>query len=299
MLLTYRLYWTMDAWGNTMFKIGEFARISQVPTTALRYYDERGLLVPAHIDPTTGYRYYAVAQLGRLNRILALRDLGLSLEQIAMLLDEHIGAAQLRGMLRLRQLEQHERVREEQARLRRVETRLRDIEQEEGMPTYDVVVKTIAPQRAATRRAVLGHPTEQGRLFEEIETALATKGVTNTGFPVAIYHDMRNEETEWDIETAIPTDTSVSSADGIATRQLDGIDTAACVVHEGPYEELHAAYAAVFSWIEANNYRVAGPCREVNLRFAPLPTNFNWGEGYLADDPSGFVTEVQVPVERA
>ncbi|MBE9472709.1 MAG: MerR family transcriptional regulator, partial [Chloroflexi bacterium] len=70
-----------------MFKIGDFSRISQVSVKTLRYYDEIGLLKPAHVDRFTGYRYYSVDQSPRLNRILALKDLGLSLEQIARLLD--------------------------------------------------------------------------------------------------------------------------------------------------------------------------------------------------------------------
>jgi len=107
----------------------------------LRYYDEIGLLKPAQVDRFTGYRYYSEDQLPRLNRILALKDLGLSLEQIGRLLDDDLPPAQLRGMLRLKQAEIQQCVEEEQARLARVEMRLRQIEQawleaknqEEGM----------------------------------------------------------------------------------------------------------------------------------------------------------------------
>ena len=92
-----------------MFRIGDFSRLSQVPVTALRFYDDMGLFKPAQVDRFTGYRYYTLEQLPRLNRILALRDLGLSLEQIAELLDEAVPAEQIRGMLRLKQaeLQQH------------------------------------------------------------------------------------------------------------------------------------------------------------------------------------------------
>jgi DNA-binding transcriptional MerR regulator len=62
-----------------MFKIGEFSKFSQVTVKTLRYYDQIGLLKPAEVDRFTGYRYYSVDQLPRLNRILALKDLGLSL----------------------------------------------------------------------------------------------------------------------------------------------------------------------------------------------------------------------------
>jgi DNA-binding transcriptional MerR regulator len=115
--------------GDTMFKIGEFSRISQVSAKTLRYYDEIGLLTPARVDRFTGYRYYSADQLPRLNRILALKDLGLSLEQIAALLDDDLPPAEIRGMLRLKRVEIQQHLEEEQARLARVEARLKQIEQ--------------------------------------------------------------------------------------------------------------------------------------------------------------------------
>jgi DNA-binding transcriptional MerR regulator len=115
--------------GDTMFKIGEFSRISRVSVKTLRYYDGIGLLTPARVDLFTGYRYYSADQLPRLNRILALKDLGLSLEQIAALLDDDLPPAEIRGMLRLKRVEIQQHLEEEQARLARVEARLKQIEQ--------------------------------------------------------------------------------------------------------------------------------------------------------------------------
>jgi MerR HTH family regulatory protein len=54
-----------------MFRIGEFAQIAQVSSRQLRFYDQLGLLQPARTDSQTGYRYYSVKQLPRLNSILA------------------------------------------------------------------------------------------------------------------------------------------------------------------------------------------------------------------------------------
>jgi DNA-binding transcriptional MerR regulator len=88
-----------------MIKIGDFSKLSLVSIKTLRYYDEMGLLKPVHVDQFTGYRYYSADQLSRLHRILALKDLGFSLEQIARVLNEGVSAEQLRGMLRLRQAE--------------------------------------------------------------------------------------------------------------------------------------------------------------------------------------------------
>src|SRR5512135_3005622 len=148
-----------------MFKIGDFSRISRVSVKALRYYDEVGLLKPSQIDRFTSYRYYTVDQLPRLNRILALKDLGFSLEQIARLLDEAISPAELRGMLRLKQGELQQQVEEQQARLIRIEARLRQIEQEATMPTYDVVIKTIEPQTVSYVHEVIPNLDAFGQLI--------------------------------------------------------------------------------------------------------------------------------------
>ncbi len=85
-----------------MIRIGDFARFSRVSVKTLRHYDEIGLLKPGKVDEWTGYRYYALDQLSQLNRILALKDFGLSLEQIGQLLKEGLSLAQLQGMLRLK-----------------------------------------------------------------------------------------------------------------------------------------------------------------------------------------------------
>ncbi|HUW65338.1 MAG TPA: MerR family transcriptional regulator [Spirochaetia bacterium] len=57
--------------GENMIKIGDFSNLTKVSIKALRHYDKLNLLVPARVDVTTGYRYYSVDQITRLNRILA------------------------------------------------------------------------------------------------------------------------------------------------------------------------------------------------------------------------------------
>lgn len=101
------------------------------------------MLNPARTDPFTGYRYYEVAQLARLNRLVALKNLGFHLDQVAEVLDERLSATELRGMLRLRRVELAESVAMAESRLAQVEARLRVIEREGTMPNNDVVVKPL------------------------------------------------------------------------------------------------------------------------------------------------------------
>ena len=145
------------------FKIGEFSQISRVPAKTLRYYDEIGLFSPAEVDRFTGYRTYTADQLPRLNRILALKDMGLSLAEIARLLDEAVSPAELRGMFRLREAEARREAAEAQARLARVAIRLKQIEQEGKMPDQDVAIKEIAPLRVLAIRQTAPTVQDTGR----------------------------------------------------------------------------------------------------------------------------------------
>ena len=54
----------------------------QVTVKTLRHYESLGLLIPAEVDDSSGYRYYTISQMQRLNSILALKNLGFSLEEI-------------------------------------------------------------------------------------------------------------------------------------------------------------------------------------------------------------------------
>ena len=125
----------------TMIRIGDFSKLSRVSIKTLRYYDEMGLLKPVEVDRFTGYRYYDFHQLPRLYRILALKELGFSLEEISRFLEENLSTEELRGMLKLRQAEIRQRVKEETLRLEQVEHWLRQTQQENFMSKYDVVLK--------------------------------------------------------------------------------------------------------------------------------------------------------------
>src|SRR5690349_24611747 len=128
-----------------MLKIRDFARLAEVSMTTLRYYDEIGLLKPIHVDSETGYRFYTMDQLPHLHRILALKELGLGLTQIAEILDEDISPEALQGMLRLRQAQVQQQIQAEQEQLVRIEARLRSLEQGNGLPPYEVVLKAARP----------------------------------------------------------------------------------------------------------------------------------------------------------
>ncbi len=264
-----------------MLKIGDFSRLCQVPVSALRYYADLGLLPPAWVDPGTGYRYYAVAQLPRLQRILALRDLGLSLEQIGAVLREGLSAEEIRGMLRLRRAELQARIEEEQARLARVEVRLRQIEQEGTMSGYDVVLKEVPPQLVAGIRSVIPHYGAISALFDELYAYLREHGAD--GMSVGIDHNEGYKERDPDMEAVAYLQAPVPEGGRVKVYTLPGC-TVASTIHKGPYENFGQAYAALLAWVEGSGYQIVGPCRELYL--------------HMGATPAEHVSEIQVPVAR-
>lgn len=270
-----------------MFKIGDFSKICRVPVSALRYYADIGLLEPTHIDNFTGYRYYSLDQLPRLNRILALRDLGLSLTQIKQLLDERVTPEQMRGMLRLKQAELQQVVNEEQARLARVAARLKQIEQETSMT--EVVLKQIEPMIVLSIREILDDPIKIGTLIGECAQVVTANRVQITATPMTLYHDPEFNPQHMDVEIVFPVSSSAPKSlplDGgrqMTRRELPALDSAACALHEGGYDSLDVTYTAIGQWIETSRYKIVGPVREIYLRPPQM------------DDP---LTEIQFPVEK-
>jgi len=247
------------------------------------------LLKPVQVDPFTGYRLYEHNQLPILYRILALRDLGFSLEEIGRLLDDGLSVEQMRGMLKLRETEARQKVQEEAERLERIRSRLRQIEQENFMSNYDVVIKKIEPIKIASVRGVVPQPPDQRSLWDELLGYLEQQKARMIGVPMAIYHDPDHRERDWDIEVCLPVADGLASHEPVKVYDLPQVETMACVVHAGPFATLPEAYDALAKWIDENGYHIVGPARELNIKLPEKPGDQN--------DP-GTINEVQIPVEK-
>lgn len=267
-----------------MLRIGDFSKLARVGAKTLRYYDDIGLLKPAAVDEENGYRLYSVEQLPRLNRIMALKDLGFSLMQIGEVLAGGLSAAQLEGMLQLRQAEIEQQLQAERERLARVQLRLHDIRHEGTRAPYDVVLKSSPPQTIASVRTVVEQYNHVGLIFGQLFGALGRAGVQPLGPALCIYHDMEYMERDADIELAVPIPTAQPIA-GLTVRVLPSIDHLLTTVHQGSYETLSLAYGAIGRWLQTNGYRIAAPSRDVFLR------------GPQTDrSPNDYLTEIQFPV---
>ena len=281
-----------------MFKIGEFSRLSRVSVRMLRHYDQLGLLTPSQTDPFTNYRYYSAEQLPRLNRILALRDLGFSLEQIGSMLDEALSSEQLLGMLKLKRAELEQQMQNEQLRMTRLEARINQMDGQTLSNKYDVVVREIEPQLVATYREVAADDDRIQYMFEELEAYVAQFNVRADLPPLTIYYDPEYREKDIDAEVVVPLKSAIPGTDVFHIRELARIPRAACVIHTGSYASIYQAYNTLLGWIESNGYRMLGPIREVYLSYSADGLGFELPPTYLVKESNSYVTELQLEIEK-
>jgi DNA-binding transcriptional MerR regulator len=277
-----------------MFRIGEFSRIARVSGRLLRYYDSIGLLSPRRIDPATGYRYYSADQLAQLNRILALKELGLSLEQVARMIDGKISTDEIRGMLRLRKSELERSLSEEAARLRHVESRLQQIDEQGSLRDYDVVVKSAERQPYLSVRRTYRRLDDAIGMLRDVARTVATRVPESARGPMVVvaYSDFDEEELDLDIgfglKQEVRTVIALPGRIDMAVSELPAAATLATLVRSGPNYQSHLAFGALGLWMEANGFRIAGPSREV---FLALP--------FQRPDQEDAVVEIQFPVTKA
>jgi effector-binding domain-containing protein len=205
-----------------------------------------------------------------LNRIVALKDLGFSLQQIAQLLEENLPLEQLQGMFKLKQAQIQQVIETEQARLARIAARLRQIEQEGNMPTYDVRLKQVDAVLVASIRETVsleGAPKYE-RLYAKLSAYLHQQGVQQLQPSIVLWHSRYEQQEDGiyaDVEMAIPLEAPIPDNEQVSIRTLPG-GLMACAVLTGDGLAIGRAYAALHHWCEDNDYRLTGSVLQINLQ---------------------------------
>lgn len=267
-----------------MLSIGAFAQIGQVTHRMLRHWDTAGLLVPAHVDEYSGYRSYDPSQLERLHRIMALRQLGFGLEDIALILDQGVDAARIARLLQVRRAEVEREHRIAAARLIDVERRLHLIERENHMSEIEIIEKPLPAVRLAARRGLVTTGPEiadfVGPSFDAVASVIGDeKGSLST--PIAQYN-----ASEDGTEVVVGYVYSGEVRDGFEIVELPAVDMAICGIHLGSMERISESWQSIHSEIIARGFLPAGPCRELYVRA-------------VSEDQSDWVTELQQPIAAA
>jgi DNA-binding transcriptional MerR regulator len=274
-----------------MFRIGDFSRLARVSARLLRFYDEIGLLSPARADAHTGYRYYTAAQLADLNRIVVLKELGFSLEQVGDILRTEVGSAQLRHMLLLRRNDVAHTLEKEAQRLQQIETRIAQLDADGSLSAEDVVIRSEPAARLVSmRRTVPSFEAALALLAEVRERARPLAAALRGATLMAVAHAAQFEQDEIDVEMGwrLPPGALFEppAASGLAVRPLEAVERLAACVRTGSPAAAHLTTARIGRYLEASGDELDGPSREVFLQ-VPDP-------GRLHEA----VVEMQFPIRR-
>jgi DNA-binding transcriptional MerR regulator/effector-binding domain-containing protein len=273
-----------------MYTIGEFAAFGRVSVRMLRHYDAIGLLTPARVDDRTGYRNYSNDQLQSLLRIVELRELGVGLDRIAEVLAAEDESAALRVALeeRLDQIESN--LVADTARLARIRRRLRVLEGTEIM-SETVVYRPLEPVTVYAVRGVAPGSGPDfvgpmvGPLIETLDDALARAGRAIVE-PAIFWYDTVEGSENLAVNVSYTAEAQPRPGDGYEVVALPAAQNAATLLHRGDMTGIGESWAALVDQLVADGYRMTGPSREVYLE----------AEGHIPGP--GWVTEIQVPVER-
>jgi DNA-binding transcriptional MerR regulator len=271
-----------------MLTIGDFARHGRVSIRMLRHYDAIGLLRPAHVDQSSGYRFYKAAQLSRLNRIIALKDLGFTLQQVQVILDEDVSPEELRGMLRLRRAELEAALAAAASGLAQVEARLRLIENEDSMPQEEVIIRQLPAVRLAELSGIAASFSPDhtgpliGRLFDELCRRLGSAGIAPAGPRTVCFETPGEGGYEILVHVGLPVSPVVTGGQDFQVVSLPPVERAATIVHRGMIHGFLGTSQLLVRWVDAHGYRFDGHAREVTLS--------------SSKNPEECVAELQAPV---
>jgi DNA-binding transcriptional MerR regulator len=263
-----------------MLRISEFARTGNVSARTLRFYDEVGLLRPAHISSESGYRGYSSAQIVQLNQIQAFKDMGFALGEILNLLLRPPNAQELREVLRKRREVLRGRVREDVGRLARIDARLLSLEGG-GKSDPLVLFGKTREQWVVSVREKLGSYDQTDDLFREIERRVGAELLAEGR--ATIWHSCMEGEGKIDCEAVRFLKRPMTGLRGLRSYALSPAKIA-FAYHYGSEESICRTYQAISNCVAERGYRVAGAKREVY-----------WPTGGEA----GSLTEVQFPVSWA
>lgn len=267
-----------------MFSIGEFSKITRLPIKTLRFYHERGLLVPARVEAGSGYRFYDESNIERARIIVALRSLEFSLDQIIEILTDCSDDEQLVDFLKRRR----DSVKKEIGRQKTIANKLDLIIQTENtarklMATTSNEVQIIVskPMIVAGIR-MRGRYSDCGKGFSQLGKSV---GRYIAGKAMCLLYDAEYREDDADFEPCFPVK-KIIQADGIHCRELPSVRCLS-LVHRGPYDQSGPAYQRLIEFAKESRLELQSPSREIYIK----------GPGMIfRGNPKKYVTEIQIPI---
>jgi DNA-binding transcriptional MerR regulator len=266
-----------------MLLISEFARAGNVTIRALRFYDEVGLLSPAHVVPENGYRWYSPAQFTQLNQIQAFKDIGFSLQEIRELLQQRLTPQELRAVLEERREALRKRVRDDAGRLERIEARLKSISADGPQSHLTIMLRSMPGQSVVSLREKLQNYDQVDELFTTLERRVDPRVLYDQCG--AIFHRCREGDGEIDCEAVRFLKHPVAAIRGLKVYESQRTRVA-FTYHYGSEDSICTTYQSMTGWIAAQGYQLSSAKREI---YWPVPEN---------KGKTSSLTEIQFPVTR-
>lgn len=269
-----------------MFYIGSFSKMGKTTVKTLHYYDRIGLLRPEAVDQSTGYRLYTTRQLVELHRIQALRQAGLSIDEIVAIAN----GADARPIVEHRMAEIADKLREHEDQLARIAFILEN-EDKEFFMDYQATIKDIPGCIVYTKQLTI---PDHSAYFEVIPALGRAVRAANPDLQCAdpeycFISELDGEYKERDINIEYNEAVTAfgNEVDGIYFREI-APTTVASVMHKGSYDGIPEAYAFALDWVEKNGYRIVDNPRESYI-------DGIWNQ----TDEADWLTEIQIPIEKA
>lgn len=259
----------------------------QVTVKTLRHYELKGLLQPADVDESTGYRFYSVEQMQRLNNIRRLQRLGFSLDEIRDLYDDQshdpdIDILSAKITDTERQLHDLIRRRQQLINWRNSLSKINEMEKFSIQSLPEIIV-------ASHREVIPSYDVIGDLCCNKIGPEMQRLGCKCPipGYCFTVEHNEEYTPSNIDLEyceqvEALGTDTAI-----IQFKTLSAVPTAICMKHYGPYDRFYESYAELFKYIDDNGYRITGRPR------------CSYVDGiWNQEDPEKWLSIIQVPVEK-
>lgn len=268
-------------------KIGEFSRMMQVTVKTLRHYEQLGLLMPDEVDEWTGYRYYRLEQMQKLNAIRRLKGMGFSLDEIRELYEGDSHSPTLTQLMEKveaceRQLQQLLLQREQLLSVVNSHQHVMKMEKFEIQSLPAIIV--------ASHREVIPNYEALGPLCVNVigpEMNRLGCQCAPTGYCYTIEHGKEYRPTDIDIEYCEEVTQEFESSAIVQCRHLPAVPAALCMKHYGPYNRFYESFTEVFRYIDEHGYRIAGQPRTVYV-------DGIWNQ----EDPEKWLSIIQVPIEQ-
>ena len=271
---------------KTKLKIGEFSKMMQVTVKTLRHYEQKGLLIPDDVDEWTGYRYYSITQMQRLNTIRGLQRQGFSLEEIKDLFEDE---SQMPSVAQLtKKIEETER--QLQILMDRRHQLLKWMDSHKQIRTMEKFsIQSLPEIIVASHREIIPDYSALGQLcVNKIGPEMQRLGCKCPlpGYCFTIEHHQEYRASDLDIEYCEQVEEMGTDNTIIQFKRLPAVPKALCMKHVGPYERFHESFTEAFAYMEEQGYKLAGPLR----------TSYIDGVWNKAN-PEEWLSIIQIPIE--